>query len=390
MTTRPRPALHAGGLALALVLSLAAAPASAGPPGAAGWTPVDLGTLGGAQTVPTAVNDRGQVVGRSQTAEGRWHAFLWTDGVMIDLSPAAEGGTASDISNKGHVSGWVQPAPGEDLDAVLWRDGTTTVLAEGGSAHVVNERGQVGGHVAEPGTWSDNPFVWRAGTRTDLPPPPYPGARTSAAITDLNDRGDVLATSEYEDDADLTYVWSGGTFTELRDARGPLRGVDLNGRGHVAGSTHLTSWFREAALWRDGEIVRLGLLPGMATSLALALNDKDLVVGVSSTVPGQRGTGFVWRDGVMTPIGAVGDGWSLAGDVNERGQVAGQLGSTTADGVEVAQPFVWQAGRLTPLGEPAEGGVTVVDLSEKGHVLAMTGDFQHQRGVLWVPTRPRS
>lgn len=393
MTARPRPALprralHAGVLALALVLA-AGAPVSAAPPRPAGWEAVELGTLGGERTTPTAVNDRGQVVGRSQTADGRWHAFLWDDGVMTDLTPDAQDGTATDVSNRGHVSGWVQPAPGEAADAFLWLDGATTVLAHDAYGIVVNERGQVGGGVAKPETWSDNPFVWTAGTRTDLTPPPFPGARLTSSIMDLNRRGQVLGLGEYDDDSDLAYVWSQGTFTELRAGGAVLRGVDLDDRGRVAGSVGLGGGLREAALWRDGAIVRLGVLPGTVASRALALNDAGVVVGVSEAVPGGRGTGFVWCRGTLQPVGVVGDGWSVAGEVNERGQVAGQLGSTTADGVEVAQPFVWQRGSLTPLGTATPDDVTVVDLSEKGHVVTVTGDFLQERGVLWVPTGRR-
>lgn len=53
---------------------------------------VPLGTLGGAGTgVMTLswkqphLNDRGEVVGSSQTADGNWHGFLWSAGEMLDL-----------------------------------------------------------------------------------------------------------------------------------------------------------------------------------------------------------------------------------------------------------------------------------------------------------------
>lgn len=386
MTTRLRPALGAGLLAVALALP--AAPALAGPPRRpAGWEAVELGTLGGQRTLPAAVDDHGRVVGRSQVADGRWHAFLWADGVMTDLTPGAQDAAATDVSNAGHVSGWVHPAPGEAADAFVWRDGVTTVLAEDAYGLVVTERGQVGGSVARAETWSENPFVWAAGTRTDLAPPPFPGAWPNASLVDLNGRGQVLGLGEYEDDTDLAYVWTAGTFTELRADGLVLRGVDLDERGRVAGSVHLGGGLREAALWRDGAIVRLGVLPGTTMSRALALNDDGVVVGVSGTAPDQAGTGFVWHRGAMQAVTAA--GWSVASDVNERGQVAGQLGSTGADGTEVAQPFVWQHGRLTALGAPTTDDVTVVDLSEKGHVATVTGDVLAERGVLWVPTGRR-
>lgn len=385
MTARLRPARGLGALAVALALT--ATPAAAAPPRADAWVPVELGTLGGARTVPTAVNDAGQVVGRSQVADGRWHAFVWDAGEMTDLTPDAQDANATDVSDAGHVSGWVQPVPGQAYDAVVWRDGAQTVLAHDAFAGAVNERGQVAGNVAKPEAWSDNPFVWTAGSRVDLASPPYPGARTSATFVDLNDRGQVLGLAEYDDDSDLAYVWTAGRFTELRSGGSVVRGVDLDDRGRVAGTVGRGGGLREAALWRDGAIVRLGVLPGTQASRALALNDAGVVVGVSEASPGEprpRGTGFVWQRGVLQPVTPVGAGWSVAAEVDERGLVAGQMGATTPDGVEVAQPFVWQRGALVPLGAPTPDDVTVVDLSERGHVLTVTGDFLAERGVLWV------
>lgn len=49
---------------------------------------VELGSLGGTQTNPLFINDRGQVVGTSRTATGGaiGHAFVWENGVMLDLN----------------------------------------------------------------------------------------------------------------------------------------------------------------------------------------------------------------------------------------------------------------------------------------------------------------
>ena len=335
--------------------------------------------------MPTAVNDRGVVVGRSQLEDGRWHAFRWEDGVMTDLSPDVQDGNATDVSNAGDVSGWVQPTAGESYDAVLWRDGTTTLLADDGFAALVDEHGRVAGTVATPETFSENPFVWRGGVRTDLAPPPFPESFPNASVVDLNRRGQVLALGEFYDDTDLAYVWTAGSFTELRADGFVVRGTDLDDRGRVVGTVNVGGGATEAAMWRDGRIVRLGVLPGTTMSRALALNDDGLVVGASGADPRQGGTAFVWQRGTMRALTAVGDGWSVASDVNERGQVAGQLGRTTADGTQVAQPFVWQRGRLTSLGTATADDVTVVDLSEKGHVVTVTGDVLAERGVLWVP-----
>ncbi len=94
------------------------------PPGDAGgafiahaflWTRqggiVDLGTLPGDQTSQAlAINGRGQVVGLS-TGAGGSRAFLWQDGVMLDLNTLVGPGfadrlvTAADINDAGQITG---------------------------------------------------------------------------------------------------------------------------------------------------------------------------------------------------------------------------------------------------------------------------------------------
>ena len=49
-------------------------------------TMTDLGTLGGSWSFPTAISNRGQIVGYSLSRSGVQHAFLWHDGTMIKLS----------------------------------------------------------------------------------------------------------------------------------------------------------------------------------------------------------------------------------------------------------------------------------------------------------------
>src|SRR5439155_9638852 len=52
---------------------------------------IDLGTLGGANasySIPSALNDNGQVVGDSVTPQDEIHAFSWTQAAgIIDLGP---------------------------------------------------------------------------------------------------------------------------------------------------------------------------------------------------------------------------------------------------------------------------------------------------------------
>jgi probable HAF family extracellular repeat protein len=74
---------------------------------------IDLGTLGGASSLASAINDRGQVVGTSLTPDGLEHAFLYEDGRMIDLGTLGnpqiqhpiDDSKAADINDAGQVVG---------------------------------------------------------------------------------------------------------------------------------------------------------------------------------------------------------------------------------------------------------------------------------------------
>jgi probable HAF family extracellular repeat protein len=77
----------------------------------------DLGILrGGTFNRAYHINNRGQVVGQSDTASGASHAFLWERGKMTDLGtlPGEDQGGAWDINDRGQAVGW------GDRHALLW------------------------------------------------------------------------------------------------------------------------------------------------------------------------------------------------------------------------------------------------------------------------------
>jgi len=99
-----------------LAVGLALAVATAGHAMAAEFVISDLGTLGGTFSIATGVNDLGQVVGYSATADGATHAFLWQSGTMTDLGTlraAAGESHATGINRLGQVVGYSTAADGD-------------------------------------------------------------------------------------------------------------------------------------------------------------------------------------------------------------------------------------------------------------------------------------
>ena len=82
-------------------------------------TPVN--SPGNSYSLATGINERGQIVGWSQSGSGPLHAVLWEQGGMTDLGALAdaEQSSALAISNSGRVTGWSQSASGE-IRALVW------------------------------------------------------------------------------------------------------------------------------------------------------------------------------------------------------------------------------------------------------------------------------
>src|SRR5436309_3543456 len=211
----------------------------------------DLGTLGGPVAIPNAINQRGQIVGRSTTADVRSHAFLWEDGLMIDLGTL--GGSASNAVD-------------------------------------INQRGQI---IGVSNTWTDDvhPFFWQEGVMTDLGTPggPFSSARY------INARGRVLVEGNAANLATRVFVWQRGAMADLGSLGGGSSYANsMNERGQVVGYSE-TPTETHAYLWQDGVLTDLGTAGGRLT-IATAINEEGDVVGFSET-PAHEIHASLWQVG---------------------------------------------------------------------------------------------
>jgi len=91
---------------------------------------VELGTLGGSFSEAFGVNDQGDVVGLSSTADGADAPFLFSDGTMtnLGLSEGVFSGRAVAINNLGQVVGIEGGGFAGPATAWLWDDGERVFL----------------------------------------------------------------------------------------------------------------------------------------------------------------------------------------------------------------------------------------------------------------------
>lgn len=271
---------------------------------------VDLGTLGGESSYATAINDRRDVVGSSQTADGEYHGFVWRNGTMRDLGMLRP----TDINNRGQIVGTVDTAHG--MQAVLWSRGRTTDL------------GTLGGG-------------------SDWP-------------TAINDRGQVVGMGSLANGRNAAFLWSNGRMRKLA-----LDDVsDINNRGQVAGGRLVEDGFH-AAVWSRGKVTDLGAGP-FNRSNTYGINERGWVIGWTySDTQDERGT--LWRRGVATDVGTLGGHSAHLISVNNRGQILGM--SELVNGYD--RPVLWQRGRLVDLtdrGVSAEADL--VGINNQGDIAA--------------------
>ncbi|MFW5653058.1 MAG: hypothetical protein ACOC0P_03350 [Planctomycetota bacterium] len=109
---------------------------------------------------------------------------------------------------------------------------------------------------------------------------------------------------------------------------------DVNDFAEVVGWGYDNFDRQRAFLWRNGEMIDLGVLPGETESVATGINNLGQIVGYS----GDRG--FYWEDGIMTEMPTFdGGGRVVPEDISDAGRACGYA----FDSNGVYKGFWWDA-----------------------------------------------
>ncbi|MFA7237611.1 MAG: DUF3466 family protein [Phycisphaeraceae bacterium] len=288
---------------------------------AAQYTITDLGTLGGNSSEALAINNSGQVVGRTSLADGSYHGFLYSNGNMTDLGTM--GATA--INDSGQVVG----------GQFLYINGVTTNLGTLGGpysvAYDINNSGQVVGmsRNAPVDAW-DRAFLWTNGAMTNLGT--LGGSEGTSEAYAINNNGQIVGNTSTPSGY-RSFLYSNGAMTNLGTLGGHYNAQssasDINDSGQVVGGSFSSApdFANHAYLYNSGTMADLGTLGG-SDSWARAINNSGQIVGEASTAThGQHA--FIYANGVMNDINTLlapsNPGWTFtrANDINDRGQIVG-------------------------------------------------------------------
>jgi probable HAF family extracellular repeat protein len=308
------------------------------------------------ETIGMGLNNLGHVVGYCFFL-GVDTAFLWrpeTGFETLDFPPGTELSRAYDLNDAGQIVGSFGSSGSGFGNLAFLRDGGeftnlgTFPGATYSEALAINEAGQI------VGQWGNNvtgdpakqAFVWDDGQMIDLGPSL---GTPNGSATDINDAGQITG---WRGEASWTdaraYIWDAGNVTDLGaipDGH-TSNGNAINELGHVAGrgimdESECTVPVWHAFLWDGQGMSDLGALSGHLRSRANGINDAGQVVGMFDSHPNCSAIGgFIWQNGVMTPLDNLippeaGLEWVLAADINNVGQIVG-TGWEIATGADVA------------------------------------------------------
>ncbi|HYG33469.1 MAG TPA: hypothetical protein VEC99_01715 [Clostridia bacterium] len=265
----------------------------------ASW--INLGTLGGHESLAAGINDSKCVVGYSTTDSGSTHAFLWT--------PGGTDGVESNPQMK-------------DLG---------TLGGPNSQAFAINRFGQVTGYsdTSSQSRAQQHAFVYSGGNMTDIGQL-LDGLPNSFGYG-INASGHVAGTAY---DAGYSqphgFFFNGSTAVDIGSLNGlGVTALALNDSDHIVGYFTTVDSKSHAFLYTDGSMRDLGTLGG-GYSYALGLNNSNLIVGGSYVDPNNsQYRAFLWATNTMvdlnTMIDSSGAGWTLleARAINDAGQIVG-------------------------------------------------------------------
>jgi probable HAF family extracellular repeat protein len=206
-----------------------------------------LETLGGSNCYVGGINDSGTIVGSSGVAgeAEATHAFVYTDGVMIDLGtyPGYDTSDAVGINNHGEIVG--------------------------NSSNAIYNK----------------VFVYKNGLFRHIP---APAGAVNIYAGGISEKGHVTGTVQLPTDHMHAFVYQDGASVDLGTLgnlpNGESAGIAINDRGQIAGWSSGIGFRSHAILVTDGQMKDLGTIPAddpFATSVATGIDHRGWVVGMS-------------------------------------------------------------------------------------------------------------
>src|SRR5882724_936761 len=280
---------------------------------------IDLRTLGGKNSWTNygGINDRGEAVGLAETSvpdpDGEdmcafgtkltCRPFFWRDGHMMALPTlGGNNGQASAINNRGQIvgisettvqdSGCSPSKPGKIISPVFWKRGEVRALPTvagdpDGFVQGINDRGQAVGSSGTCSNIATHAVLWENETAFELPNLGHDGNDAYA----INDHGQAVGYVSTTDGTTIVAsLWQNGargavTNLGILPGDGAAFATGINNRGQVVGSTFNSAGWSRGFIWQDNVMTDLNtLIPADSNLFVIAasnINDRGQISGMA-------------------------------------------------------------------------------------------------------------
>jgi probable HAF family extracellular repeat protein len=256
----------------------------------------EIGSLGGKLNAACAINAAGQVAGYSQDENGNLLAFIYSRNTPITSLDTLEGGSTSEafgINNRGEVVGDSQSRDQNHRPALFFNNSVQDLgLASSTepdaleTAYAINDSRQIVGR-RSAGNNAFHAFLYSNGKATDVS---TLGGANGEALA-INKNGHFVGDSDTADGAAHAFLFDGS----LKDL-GTLPGYEnasyargINNSGEIVGESDSADQKR-AFVYTNGQLLQLDTLAQnlneagfTSLDVAYGINDKGWIVGYGTT-----------------------------------------------------------------------------------------------------------
>jgi probable HAF family extracellular repeat protein len=234
--------------------------------------------------------------------------FLWREGHMMALPTlGGNNGQASAINNRGQIvgisettvqdSGCSPSKPGKIISPVFWERGEVRALPTvdrdpDGFVQGLNDRGQAVGSSGNCANIATHAVLWENDTASELPNLGHDGNDAYA----INDHGQAVGYVSTTDGSTIVAsLWPNGihgavTNLGILPGDGAAFATGINNRGQVVGSTFSSVGWSRGFIWQDNVMTDLNtLIRGDSNLLIIAasnINDRGQISGMASVMSG--------------------------------------------------------------------------------------------------------
>jgi len=325
------------------------------------YTVTDLGTLGGSESLASAINASGQITGYASTSgDAAVHAFLYSNGRMTDLGtlggPSSQG---QSINKFGEIIGYAQLPP---------------VTVTGYHPH------------------SASFYSAFAATSGSMAPLTNFGGNFSVAYA-VNDAGQVTGQAQNASGTMFAFLYSNGIVTNL----GNLGGTEtpetnaINASGEIVGYAYLPDGNFRGFFWINGKMTALGTLGG-DWSQAYGINNAGQITGIAYTHGNLAAHAFLYSNGAMKDIGTLGSTYSTGTSINAAGVIVGYAEVPSSSEYIVYHAFVYSGSKMQDLNKliPSNSGWVLSQangINDSGQIVGYGTINGEQHGFLLTPKK---